>query len=144
MYSLNKIMGVFNHMNSNPNINTIISNNKPFFITAYYKKSKDPARLFMNEVSTYQIIPYDCRLNEISCYFYDLKNLDFSITLNIRSSGKKSINVLLNSTENARRQNFPLDIQFSKNDILWIEIYKQGSNTPISQDEAVFSIVFSI
>ena len=27
-------------MNTNPNINTIISNIKPFFITAYYKKSK--------------------------------------------------------------------------------------------------------
>ena len=137
-------MGIFNHMNTNPNINTIISNNKPFFITAYYKKSKDPARLFMNEVSTYQIIPYDCRLTEISCYFYDLKNLDFSITLNIRSSGKKSINKSLNSSQNARRQNFPIDIQLSKNDSLWIEIYKQGTNTPLSQDEGVFSIVFSI
>ena len=107
-------MGILNHMNTNPNINTIISNNKPFFTTSYYKKSKDPARLFMNEVNTYQIIPYDCRLTEISCYFYDLKNLDFSITLNIRSSGKKSINKSLNSSENARRQNFPLDIQLSK------------------------------
>ena len=96
----------------------------------------------MNEVSSFQIIPYDSRLIEISCYFYDLKNLDFSITLNIRSSGKKSINKSLNSSENARRQNFPLDIHLSKNDILWIEIYKQGSNTPISQDEGVFSIVF--
>ena len=137
-------MGVFNHMNTNPNINAIISNNKPFFITAFYEKSKDPARLFMNEVSTYQIIPYDCRLTEITCYFYDSQNLDFRITLKIRSSGKKSINKSLNSSKNARRQNFPLDILLSKNDILWIEIYKQGSRTPISQDEAVFSIVFYI
>ena len=137
-------MGIFNHMKTNPNINTIITNIKPFFITAYYKKSKDPARLFMNEVSTYQIIPYNCRLTEISCYFYDLQNLDFRITLNIRSSGKKSIDVLLNSSENVRRQNFPIDIQLSKNDILWIEIYKQGSRTQLKQDEAVFSIVFSI
>ena len=36
-------------MNTNRNINTIINNKKPLFITAYYKKSKDPARLFMNE-----------------------------------------------------------------------------------------------
>ena len=129
-------------MKTNPNINTIISNTKPFFITAYYKKSKDPARLFMNEVSTYQIIPYDCRLTEISCYFYDSQNLDFRITLNIRSAGKKSINELLNSSENVRRQNFPINIQLSKNDILWIEIYKQGSHTQIKQDEAVFSIAF--
>ena len=136
-------MGIFNHMNTNPNINTIISNIKPFFITAYYKKSKDPARLFMNEVSTYQIIPYDCRLTEITCYFYDSQNLDFRITLNIRSAGKKSINELLNSSENVRRQNFPINIQLSKN-ILWIEIYKQGTRTQIKHDEAVFSIVFSI
>ena len=137
-------MGIFNHMDTNPNIKIIISNVKPFFITAYYKKSKDPARLFMNEVSTYQLIPYDCRLTKISCYFYDLQHLDFRITLNIRSSGKKSINELLNSSENARRQNFSIDIQLSKKDILWIEIYKQGSRTQIKQDEAVFSIVFSI
>ena len=137
-------MGIFNHMDSNPNIKTIISNIKPFFITAYYKKSKDPARLFMNEVSTYQIIPYDCRLTEISCYFYDLQNLDFRITLNMRSSGKKSINESLNSSENAGRQNFPMNIQLSKNNIVWIEIYKQGSRTQIKQDEAVFIIVFSI
>ena len=137
-------MGIFNHMKTNPNINTIITNIKPFFITAYYKKSKDPARLFMNEVSTYQIIPYNCRLTEISCYFYNLQNLDFRITLNIRSSGKKSINELLNSSENTRRQNFPIDIQLSKNDILWIEINKQGSRTQLKQDEAVVSIVFSI
>ena len=83
----------------------------------------------MNEVSTYQIIPYDCRLTEISCYFYDLQNLDFRITLNIRK---------------CEETNFPIDIQLSKNDILWIEIFKQGSRTQIKQDEAVFSIVFSI
>ena len=58
--------------------------------------------------------------------------------------GKKSINELLKSSENVRCQNFPIDIQLSKNDILWIEIYKKGSRTQIKQDEAVFSIVFSI
>ena len=96
----------------------------------------------MNEVSSYQIIPYDCSLKNISCYFYDTQNLDFKITLKIKSLGSKTINQSLNSSTSARRQNFPLDIQLSKNDILWIEIYKQGSNTQISQDEGVFSIGF--
>ena len=118
-------MGIFNHMNTNPNMNTTISNNKPFFITAYYKKSKDPARLFMNEVSTYQIIPSDCSLKNISCYFYDSHNLDFQITLKINVAGKKSINELFNSTENARRQKFPMNINLTKNDILWIEFIKK-------------------
>ena len=97
----------------------------------------------MNEVSTYQIIPYDCRLIEISCYFYGSPT-DYSITLKIKSLGSKTINQSLLSTKNARRQNLSLDIHLAKNNILWIEIYKQGSNNPISQDEGVFSIVFSI
>ena len=134
-------MGIFNHMNTNPNIETLY--NKSYFITAYYKKSKDPARLFMNEVSTYQIIPYKIHLTEISCYFFDLKNLDFNITLNIKIARSKTINQILNSTVSTRRQNFPINIQLEKNDILWIEIYKKATNTPISQNEAVFSIVFS-
>ena len=45
----------------------------------------------MNEVSNFQIIPYDCCLTGISCYFDDLVNLDFRITLNIRSSGKNQM-----------------------------------------------------
>ena len=134
-------MGIFNHMNTNPNINTTILLSKTFFITA--KKTKDSTRLFMNEVSSYQIIPFDCSLKNISCYFYGTPT-DYSITLKIKSLGSKTINQSLNSSKNARRQNFSLDIKLAKNDILWIEIYKQGSNNLILQDEGVFSIVFSI
>ena len=72
-------MGIFNHMNTNPNINTIISNIKPFFITAYYKKSKDPTRLFMNEVSAYQIIPYDCRLTEFQRWIKFYQEIIWSV-----------------------------------------------------------------
>ena len=136
-------MGIFNHINTALNDNTK-TNTKPSFIAAYYKKSKHHSRVFLNDVSSYQIIPYDCRLTEISYYFYDLQNLDFQITLNVRSSGKKSNNELLNSSQNARRQNFPMNIQLSKNDILWIKMYKQGTRKQIKQDEAVFTFVFSI
>ena len=37
-----------------------------------------------------------------------------------------------------------MNIQLSKNDILWIEIYKQGTRKQMKQDEAVFTFVFSI
>ena len=40
--------------------------------------------------------------------------------------------------------NFPIDIQLSKNDILWIEIFKLGSRTQIKQNEAVFSSFFHL
>ena len=50
--------------------------NAPFFITGYYKKSKSSNRIFLNDVSTYQIIPFDCVLKEIVCHFYTLNNND--------------------------------------------------------------------
>ena len=37
-----------------------------------------------------------------------------------------------------------MNIQLSKIDILWIEIYKKGTRKQIKQDEAVFTFVFSI
>ena len=49
-------MGIFNHKTTNPYISDTNSYNKYFFITAYYKKTKDNTRLFINEISSYQII----------------------------------------------------------------------------------------
>ena len=62
--------------------------NAPFFITGYYKKSKSSNSIFLNDVSTYQIIPFDCVLQEIVCYFYTLNNNDYQITLNVINRGK--------------------------------------------------------
>ena len=56
--------------------------------------------------------------------------------------GSKSINQKINTSLNARRQNFPINIQLEKNDILWVEIYKKDTNAPIIHNNAVFSIVF--
>ena len=135
-------MGIFNHKTTNPYISDTNSYNKYFFITAYYKKSKDTTRLFINEISSYQIIPYKIILNEISCYFYESVSSDYNISLIIKVVGSKSINQKVNTSLNARRQNFPINIQLEKNDILWVEIYKKGTNTPIIHNNAVFSIVF--
>ena len=44
--------------------------NAPFFITGYYKKSKSSNRIFLNDVSTYQIIPFDCVLKEIVIFIH--------------------------------------------------------------------------
>ena len=135
-------MGIFNHKTTNPYISGANSYNKYFFITAYYKKSKDPTRLFINDVSSYQIIPYKIILNEISCYFFESVSPDYNISLIIKAVGSKSINQKINTSLNARRQNFPINIQLEKNDILWVEIYKKDTNTPIIHNNAVFSIVF--
>ena len=113
-----------------------------FLITAYYQKTKDATRLFINEISSYQIIPCRIILNEISCYFYESVSSDYNISLFIKVVGSKSINQKVNTSLNTRRQNFPINIQLEKNDILWVEIYKKDTITPITHNNAVFSIVF--
>ena len=117
--------------------------NAPFFITGYYKKSKSSNRIFLNDVSTYQIIPFDCVLKEIVCYFYTLNNNDYQITLNVRNSGKSRNNQTLNSSLNDRRQVFSSGINLSKNDVLWIDINKKNTDEVITHDEAVFAFSFT-
>ena len=117
--------------------------NAPFFITGYYKKSKSSNRIFLNDVSTYQIIPFDCVLKEIVSYFYTLNNNDYQITLNVRNSGKSRNNQTLNSTLNDRRQVFSSGINLSKNDVLWIDINKKNTDEVITHDEAVFAFSFT-
>ena len=118
--------------------------NAPFFITGYYKKSKSSNRLFLNDVSTYQIIPFDCVLKEIVCYFHTLNNNDYQITLNVRSGGKSNNNQILNSSSNERRQVFVSGINLSKNDVLWIDINKMNvAGGIITHDEAIFAFSFT-
>ena len=117
--------------------------NAPFFITGYYKKSKSSNRIFLNDVSTYQIIPFDCVLQEIVCYFYTLNNNDYQITLNVINRGKSYNNQTLNSSLNDRRQVFFSGINLPKNDILWIDINKKNTDEVITHDEAVFAFSFT-
>ena len=117
--------------------------NAPFFITGYYKKSKSLNQIFLNDVSSYQIIPFDCVLNEIVCHFYTLNNNDYQITLNVRNSGKSHNNQILNSTVNDRRQVFSSGINLPKNDVLWISINKKNTDEVITHDEVVFAFSFT-
>ena len=137
------IMGIFNHELTNlPD--KLKSQNKYFFITAFYKKSKETTRLLLNEITSYQIIPYQITLYEISCYFFESVSIDYNLTLVIKALGSKTVNKKINSTKNERRQNFPVNIEFEKNDILWFEVYKKDTNTPIEHNNVVFSITFQI
>ena len=118
--------------------------NATFFITGYYKKSKSSNQILLNDVNALQIIPFDCVLKEIVCYFYTPKNNDYQITLNVKSHGKRNNNQTLNSSSNDRRQVFTSGINLSKNDILWIKIYKKNTDEEITHDEAVFSLTFTM
>ena len=91
-----------------------------------------------------QIIPFDCILNEIVCYF-PVRNNDYLITLRFVSSGKSNNNQTLNSSSNDRRQVFSSGINLSKNDVLWIYINKMNvAGGIITHDEAVFGLTFTL
>ena len=148
-------MGIFNHMNPNPNNNKVISNKSTFFISAYYKKSKDSLHLFINEINKYNnIIPYDCCLKEIVFFIYGSDIRDYLVTLKLdvrrAAIGSKIEDILniykyFNSMENYYIQNIPIDFQFKKNDIFSIMIYKNNGYVvkPITQNEGVFNLVFT-
>ena len=85
-------MGIFNHVNDNPNNKVISSSNKStFFIYAYYKKSKHALALFLNDITTLNnLIPFDCNLKEISFHFVNTgNNENYLITLNIEIYGRR-------------------------------------------------------
>ena len=134
-------MGIFNHELTNIPIKSK-SQNKYFFINACFKKSKSNTRLFLNEITPYQIIPYKITLDEICCYFFESVSSDYNVSIIIKVVGSKTLNKKFNSSKNERRQNFTINIQLEKNDILWIEMYKKNTNTPVVHNNVVFSIVF--
>ena len=76
--------------------------------------------------------------------FFESVSIDYNLTLVIKALGSKTVNKKINSTKNERRQNFPVNIEIGKNDILWFEVYKKDTNTPIEHNKVVFSIVFQI
>ena len=114
-------MGIFNHMNDNPNNNKVKSSNEStFFIYAYYKKSKHKLALFLNDLTpSKNIIPFDCRLKEISLFLSSTgtNNENFLITLHaqiFRRSKVLPISNNFSSTENVQKQNIPINLDFKK------------------------------
>ena len=111
-------MGIFNHMNDNPNNKVISSSNKStFFIYVYYKKSKNNAALFLNDTGLYNIIiPCDCCLKEITTFItsLDINNEDFLIAFSVVIVGRSGENPVISnyhtSTENNKKQNIPIDL----------------------------------
>ena len=96
--------------------------NAPFFMAGYFDKSKRPNYVFLNDVIPYQIIPCDCILNEITAFFPQHESNDYQITLRLRGQNNDQRS---NSSSNQRMQVFNSGINLSKNDVLWINIYKK-------------------
>ena len=91
-------------------------------------------------ISVYQIIPYDCVLNEIVCHFPPHRSNDFRITLRLRSQNNDQ---RLNSTTNARTQTLTSGINLTKNNLLRIDIFKINTSVEIIPDHAIFCLKFT-
>ena len=115
--------------------------NASFFMTGYFNKTKSLDYVFLNDVSVYQIIPYDCVLKEIVCHFPPHRSNDFRITLRLRSQNNDQ---RLNSTSNERMQVLTSGINLTKNDLLRIDIFKINTSVEIIPDYAIFCLKFTL
>ena len=97
--------------------------------------------IFIKRISFYQIIPYDCVLNEIVCHFPPHKSNDFRITLRLRNQNNDQ---RLTSTTNARTQTLTSGINLTKNDLLRIDIFKINTSVEIIHDHAIFCLKFTL
>ena len=113
------------------------------FFPSVEPKVYDTAFVVENGKMAYQIIPFDCILNEITAFFPSLESDDNRITLNVRSIAKNNISQSFNSSSNERIQVFSSGINLSKN-VMYIYINKMNvAGGIITHYEAVFGLTFT-
>ena len=142
-------MGIFNHMNDNPN-NKVISSNKnksTFFINVYFKKTINNHRLYLNDgidITNGILIPFDCHFKEISLFISSLgtNNEDFLITIILDILRTNSITYNYSSSKNNIIQNIPINIDLKKSDTIHFFIYRKNGGL-LTQNEATFCLVFT-
>ena len=114
-----------------------------FFIHGYFDKSQNPIDVVLNHQSTNQIIPMNCILTNILCYFlpFGPTDLTFNFRMEItRSSNPKS--QLCHSSSFSRSQDLPCNLAFSKLDLMRAYIFLSVGNAGIPHDKAIFTFVF--
>ena len=57
--------------------------NTLFFISGYYDQTKDTHGIYLNPVNEYQIIPFDCILNEIVCDFITVYRVPLRMSIDV-------------------------------------------------------------
>ena len=125
-------MGIFNHLNDNPN-NKVISSNKnksTFFINVYFKKTINNHRLYLNDgidITNGILIPFDCHFKEFSLFISSLgtNNEDFLITIRLDILRTKVITYNYSSSKNNIIQNIPINLDLKKKMILFILLHTE-------------------
>ena len=115
-----------------------------FFIHGYFDKSQNPIDVIFHKF-TNQIIPMNCILTNILCYFlpFEPTDLTFNFRIEITRSSSNPASQLCRSSSFSRSQDLPCGLAFSKLDLLRAYIFASVGNAGIPHDKAIFTFVFS-
>ena len=115
-----------------------------FFIHGYFEKSQNPIDVIFHKF-TNQIIPMNCILTNILCYFlpFGPTDLTFNFRMEITRSSQNPQSQLCHSSSFSRSQDLPCGLAFSKLDLLRAYIFASVGNAEIPHDKAIFTFVFA-
>ena len=132
------------NMDLDLNGHALVGDPNSFFIHGYFDKSQNPIDVVFQKY-TNQIVPRDCILTNILCYFlpFEPTNLTFKFRIEITRSSQNPASQLCQSSSFSRSQDLPCGLAFSKLDLLRAYIFASVGNAGIPHDKAIFTFVFS-
>ena len=132
------------NMDLDLNDHALVGVQNSFFIHGYFEKSQNPIDVVFHKF-TNQIIPMDCILTNILCYFlpFEPTDLTFNFRMEITRSSQNPQSQLCHSSSLSRSQDLPCGLAFSKLDLLRAYIFASVGNAGIPHDKAIFTFVFS-
>ena len=132
------------NMDLDLNGHALVGVQNSFFIHGYFDKSQNPIDVVFHKF-TNQIIPMDCILTNILCYFlpFEPTNLTFNFKIEITRSSSNPESQLCHSSSFSRSQDLPCGLAFSKLDLMRAYIFASVGNAGIPHDKAIFTFVFS-
>ena len=132
------------NMDLDLNGHALVGVQNSFFIHGYFDKSQNPIDVVFHKF-TNQIIPMDCILTNILCYFlpFEPTDLTFNFRMEITRSSSNPKSQLCHSSSLSRSQDLPCNLAFSKLDLMRAYIFSSVGNAGIPHDKAIFTFVFS-
>ena len=131
------------NMDLDLNGHALVGVQNSFFIHGYFEKSQNPIDVVFQ--FTNQIIPMNCILTNILCYFlpFEPTDLAFNFRMEITRSSQNPQSQLCRSSSFSRSQDLSFGLAFSKLDLLRAYIFASVGNAGIPHDKAIFTFVFS-
>ena len=131
------------NMDLDLNGHALVGVQNSFFIHGYFEKSQNPIDVVFQ--FTNQIIPMNCILTNILCYFlpFEPTDLTFNFRMEITRSSQNPQSQLCRSSSFSRSQDLSCGLAFSKLDLMRAYIFLSVGNAGIPHDKAIFTFVFS-